>query len=192
MVITLCGSTKFKDEFLKAEKELRQDGNIVLTVEQFSHADNIPINKKEMEIFDHMHREKIKLSDMILVINQDDYIGESTKKEIEYAKSLNKHVEYRYPHKENKDNQQPSSINNREGSTTSQNDVGSSDSEKQDSYDDRKILFLRACELKELIELIGTSKPPDGMTKKEYGNKIRDILIKSHDFCCNIYYRRKI
>ena len=31
-VITLCGSTKFKDEFIKAQKELTLAGNIVISV----------------------------------------------------------------------------------------------------------------------------------------------------------------
>ena len=41
-----------------------------------------------------MHKEKIKISDAILVVNVDNYIGNSTKKEIKYAKSLNKEIIY--------------------------------------------------------------------------------------------------
>ena len=40
------------------------------------------------------HFEKIKLSDSIFVVNVDNYIGESTKKEIEYAKELGKDIFY--------------------------------------------------------------------------------------------------
>lgn len=45
-------------------------------------------------MIDKMHKEKIKLSDAILVVNVDGYIGNSTKNEIEYAKSLNKDIIY--------------------------------------------------------------------------------------------------
>lgn len=34
-IITLCGSTKFKDEFLKAQKDLTLYGNIVISVGLF-------------------------------------------------------------------------------------------------------------------------------------------------------------
>ena len=41
-----------------------------------------------------MHKEKIKISDAIFVVNVNGYIGESTKSEIEYAKSQNKEILY--------------------------------------------------------------------------------------------------
>ena len=40
------------------------------------------------------HFKKIELSDAILVVNINNYIGESTKLEIEYAKSLKKEIMY--------------------------------------------------------------------------------------------------
>ena len=45
-------------------------------------------------MLDKMHKERIKMSDAILVVNVDDYIGNSMKKEIEFAKSLNKEIIY--------------------------------------------------------------------------------------------------
>lgn len=48
----------------------------------------------EYSLIDKIHKEKIKLSDAILVVNVDGYIGNSTKNEIEYAKSLNKEIIY--------------------------------------------------------------------------------------------------
>ena len=45
-------------------------------------------------MIDKMHKERIKLSDAILVVNVNDYIGSSTKSEIEFAKSLNKEIIY--------------------------------------------------------------------------------------------------
>ena len=96
-VITLCGSTKFKDEFIKAQKELTLKGNIVLTVGSFGHADgeyNIIITEDLKIMLDDMHKRRIDMSDEIFVINKDGYIGSSTKSEIEYAKKTGKKINY--------------------------------------------------------------------------------------------------
>lgn len=50
--------------------------------------------EEEIIMLDKMHRERIKLSDAILVVNVDNYIGTSTKNEIEFAKSLGKEIIY--------------------------------------------------------------------------------------------------
>lgn len=61
---------------------------------ELSRASKDDYSKEEALIIDKMHKEKIKLSDAILVVNVDGYIGNSTKSEIEYAKSLNKDIIY--------------------------------------------------------------------------------------------------
>lgn len=94
-VITLCGSTKFKDEFLKEQKRLTLEGNIVISVGLFGHSGDGEVweaNTKEM--LDDMHKRKIDMADEIFVINKDGYIGSSTKSEIEYAIKTNKKVNY--------------------------------------------------------------------------------------------------
>lgn len=101
-VITLCGSTRFKDEFLKVQKDLTLQGNIVISVGLFGHSgdseawENMDEGTltKTKEMLDDMHKRKIDMADEIFVINVDGYIGESTKSEIEYAKSLGKKVNY--------------------------------------------------------------------------------------------------
>jgi hypothetical protein len=101
-IITLCGSTKFKDEFIKAQKDLTLKGNIVISVGLFGHSgdDEVWENMDEgtltktKEMLDDMHKRKIDLADEIFVINVGGYIGESTKSEIEYAKSAGKKVNY--------------------------------------------------------------------------------------------------
>lgn len=45
-------------------------------------------------MLDEMHKQKIDMSDEIYVINVGEYIGESTKSEIEYAKTKNKKISY--------------------------------------------------------------------------------------------------
>lgn len=99
-VVTLCGSTKFKEDFIAAQEKLTLEGNIVITVGMFGHADNkynTVITDEIKKMLDDMHRRRIDISDFIYVINKDGYIGENTKSEIEYAESLGKCVRYMYP-----------------------------------------------------------------------------------------------
>lgn len=94
-VITLCGSTKFKDEFIEMQKILTLQGNIVLTVGLFGHSgDNEVWELGVKEKMDDMHKQRIDMSDEIFVINVGGYIGESTKAEIEYARSKGKRIAY--------------------------------------------------------------------------------------------------
>ena len=101
-VITLCGSTRFKKEFIEAQKRLTLEGNIVLSVGLFGHSgdeevwedmDEGTITKTKI-MLDDMHKRKIDMSDEIYVINVGGYIGDSTKSEIEYAKKNGKRVRY--------------------------------------------------------------------------------------------------
>lgn len=94
-VITLCGSTKFKDEFLKEQKRLTLEGNIVISVGLFGHSGDDEVwNDNIKEMLDDMHKRKIDMADEIFVINKGGYIGSSTKSEIEYAKKMGKPVHY--------------------------------------------------------------------------------------------------
>lgn len=92
-VITLCGSTKFKDQFMEVQKKLTLEGNIVISVGCFGHAGDIFSDEQKL-MLDDMHKRKIDMDDEIFVINVGGYIGESTKSEIEYAKKHNKKVNY--------------------------------------------------------------------------------------------------
>ena len=94
MIITLCGSTKFKNEFEDIAKKLALDGHTVLSVNLFAHADNIDLTIEQKLRLDNAHKQKILLSDAIFVINKDGYIGESTFSEIDWAQRMNKEVYY--------------------------------------------------------------------------------------------------
>lgn len=96
-VITLCGSTKFKDEFMQQQKRLTLEGNIVISVGLFGHADGdykTVITNEVKEMLDDIHKRKIDMSDAIFVIDVNGYIGSSTRSEIEYAKSTGKEIMY--------------------------------------------------------------------------------------------------
>jgi hypothetical protein len=94
-IITLCGSTKFRDEFIAEQKRLTLEGNIVISVGLFGHSgDNEVWSESTKEMLDDMHKRKIDLADEIFVINVGGYIGSSTRSEIEYAIKTNKAVNY--------------------------------------------------------------------------------------------------
>ena len=94
-VITLCGSTKFKEEYLDAQKRLTLEGNIVISVGLFGHSgDNEVWSEGTKAMLDDMHKHKIDMADEIFVINVGGYIGDSTRSEIEYAKSTGKGVKF--------------------------------------------------------------------------------------------------
>lgn len=101
-VITLCGSTRFKDEFMEAQKRLTLEGNIVISVGLFGHAGDQEVWEgmeedtltKTKIMLDDMHKRKIDMADEIYVINVGGYIGNSTRSEIEYAKETGKAVHY--------------------------------------------------------------------------------------------------
>ena len=94
-VITLCGSTRFKEQFLEAQKRLTLEGNIVISVGLFGHSGDDEVwTPGTKEMLDNMHKRKIDMSDEVFVINVGGYIGESTRAEIEYALSQGKLVRY--------------------------------------------------------------------------------------------------
>lgn len=93
-IITICGSLKYQDEIMKISEEMTLQGNCILSVIYPVNRDISAYSAEERELFGAMHRERIRLSDAILVVNIDDYIGESTRREIEFARSLNKEILY--------------------------------------------------------------------------------------------------
>lgn len=101
-VITLCGSTRFKDDFMRVQKELTLKGNIVISVGLFGHSGDDEVwdgmdegtLSKTKEMLDDMHKRKIDMADEIFVINVGGYIGDSTRSEIEYAVKNRKKVNY--------------------------------------------------------------------------------------------------
>ena len=94
-VVTLCGSTRFKDEFMQAQKKLTLEGNIVISVGLFGHSGDAEVwAEGTKEMLDDMHKRKIDMADEIFVINVGGYIGSSTRSEIEYAHRTGKTVRY--------------------------------------------------------------------------------------------------
>lgn len=102
-IITICGSTRFREEMLESAEILTAAGWIVLMpnvmrhevnekLGYYGHAELTPELKERL---DEMHLEKIRRSDAIFVVDVDDYVGESTSREIAYAERLERAV-YRW------------------------------------------------------------------------------------------------
>ena len=92
-VITLCGSTRFMADYERVQKELTLQGNIVISVGLFGHSGDDEVWKDGVkEMLDEMHLAKIDLADEIFVINPGGYVGQSTSREIAYARSRGKTV----------------------------------------------------------------------------------------------------
>lgn len=94
-IITVCGSLKFYKEMMDITEKMELQGNYMLVpIYNPSKSSKDDFTEEEALMLDKMHKERIKLSDAILVVNVNDYIGSSTKSEIEFAKSLNKEIIY--------------------------------------------------------------------------------------------------
>lgn len=93
-IVTICGSMRFKDKMMEISKELEIENKYVVIQCIYS---NDKFTEKEQQILSDLHYNKIKISDAIYVVNFNGYIGNSTGKEIEYAKRLGKEVMYLEP-----------------------------------------------------------------------------------------------
>lgn len=107
IVTTLCGSTRFSEAFALANMHLSMLGRIVISVAMFGHTDQ-PQGSQYLcgdgasshpgkQALDTLHFRKIDLSDGIYVVNPAGYIGESTRREVSYARRLGKTVEWMFP-----------------------------------------------------------------------------------------------
>lgn len=94
-VITVCGSLRFVKEIMEIAEKMELQGNCMLVpIYNPERTDKDSFTEEEALMLGKMHQEKIKLSDAILVVDVNGYIGNATKKEIEFAKSLNKEIIY--------------------------------------------------------------------------------------------------
>ncbi len=92
-IITLCGSLKFQKEMMIIAEKLALEGNCVFTP-VYSVLENVEKTEEQLLKIKEAHFKRIELSDAILVVNVNNYIGDSTKAEIEFAKKLGKEVLY--------------------------------------------------------------------------------------------------
>lgn len=98
-IVCLCGSTRFKEQFLEWNKRLTLHGAIVLMPGVFGHSGDVITDEQKVTL-DQLHKRKIAMSDMIFVIDQDGYIGDSTRSEIGFAEALGVDILYMSKQKE--------------------------------------------------------------------------------------------
>ena len=92
-IITLCGSLKFQKEMMIIAEKMALEGNCILTP-VYPIIENCERTDEQLKKLKKEHFKRIELSDAILVINKNNYIGDSTKLEIEYAQKLGKEILY--------------------------------------------------------------------------------------------------
>ena len=92
-IITLCGSLKFENEMMIIAEKMALEGYCILTP-VYPVLENVERTEEQLMKFKEEHFKRIELSDAILVVNVNNYIGNSTNLEIEYAKKLEKEIIY--------------------------------------------------------------------------------------------------
>lgn len=96
-IAVLCGSTRFKDEFEEANRELTLQGYIVLAPGVYGHSDPRHLDDDDKAALDRLHLRKIDLADVVMVVNPGGYIGHSTTTEIAYSNAHGKPILYSEP-----------------------------------------------------------------------------------------------
>jgi len=92
-IVTLCGSTRFRAEMTEANRRLTLAGYLVFAPGVFAH-DGDEITDVQKAALDRLHFQKIDRAAWIYVVNPGGYIGESTRREVEYAIRTGKTVQY--------------------------------------------------------------------------------------------------
>ena len=97
MKITLCGSARFEQEFHEWNEKLTLAGHTVYGLAVYPSSKNGDKNwygDANKQTLDLVHLSKIEESDAIVVLNVGGYVGDSTRREIEWARIRNKKVYY--------------------------------------------------------------------------------------------------
>jgi hypothetical protein len=100
-IVVLCGSTRFYDTFRRENLRLTLAGKIVLSIGCDTKADGDIAEIQDMDqvkaALDELHLRKIDLADRVHVLNVGGYVGDSTRREIEYATRVGKPITYLEP-----------------------------------------------------------------------------------------------
>lgn len=94
VIVCLCGSTRFGEMFRYVNQRETLAGKIVLAPGCFQGDVVLEVLPGVKRRLDELHLHKIALADEILVVNVGGYIGQSTRREIAYARRLGKRVRW--------------------------------------------------------------------------------------------------
>ncbi|UXX98073.1 hypothetical protein N7U49_48130 (plasmid) [Streptomyces sp. AD2-2] len=101
-IVVLCGSTRYWEQFQETALYETAAGRIVLApgcnLKQPHPLWADPAQADRLKtVLDDLHLRKIDMADEVLVVNPGGYIGQSTRREIAYARSLSKPIRYTHP-----------------------------------------------------------------------------------------------
>ncbi|MGC4944526.1 hypothetical protein [Kribbella sp. DT2] len=100
-IVCICGSARFVDEMLAANRDLTLAGAIVVAPGVFPRAEDHEadqsITNEQKTALGALHLRKIDLADRVLIVNPGGYIGESTSREIAYARATGKPITFTDP-----------------------------------------------------------------------------------------------
>ncbi len=94
-IVCICGSTRFAAHMNTEAERLTLAGAIVVRPEVIAYSRERDQQFVEPEVkaaLDVLHLRKIDLADEVVIVTVDGYIGESTRREIEYAERIGKPV----------------------------------------------------------------------------------------------------
>lgn len=95
-VVTLCGSTRFREEFGRLDTALTLAGHVVLAPAALDPCTQL--TEEDRARLGRIHLQKVAMADAVLVVNVGGYIGASTRREIDHARSLGIRVDFLEPH----------------------------------------------------------------------------------------------
>lgn len=93
-IVAIIGSSKFKAQQLGVAQRETLRGKIVLLPGFWHHVDMVPISDRQKQQIDDLTLAKIDMADEVIVVNVNGYVGASTQRGIDYAKSTDKPVKY--------------------------------------------------------------------------------------------------
>jgi hypothetical protein len=93
-IVAIVGSSRFKQFHQGHAQRLTLKGYVVLGYGFFHHVDARPITDDEKRMLDALTLTKVEMADEVLVVDVNGYVGESTKRAIEFATQLGKPVTY--------------------------------------------------------------------------------------------------
>lgn len=96
-IVCLCGSTRFKEAFETASRNETLAGRIVLSVGMFGHMEGLDMSGRVKQMLDELHLRKIDLANEVLFLNVGGYIGDSTRRELQYAADHGKKIRFLEP-----------------------------------------------------------------------------------------------
>ena len=95
-IVCICGSVRFAEEMRTANRDLTFAGVIVLAPGEVGGTDEV-VTAGQKTALDALHLHKIDLADRVLVVNPGGYVGESTSREIAYARAAGTPVSFTDP-----------------------------------------------------------------------------------------------